>query len=49
MLVCGNTASMLADTRYGAAFKVIGSRDVHFGKFGACNQSGDCGTGDACC
>jgi SAM-dependent methyltransferase len=32
-LVCGNTASMVSDTRYGKAFKVIGGRSVHFGKF----------------
>ena len=33
MLVCGNTASMLANTRYGKAFKIIGDRSVHFGVF----------------
>lgn len=36
MLVCGNTASMISNTRYGKAFKVIGDRSVHFGKFDGC-------------
>ncbi|MDR2599923.1 MAG: methyltransferase domain-containing protein [Oscillospiraceae bacterium] len=33
MLVCGNTASMVSNTRYSSAFKVIGDRSVHFGMF----------------
>lgn len=36
MPVCGNTAAMLADTRYGRHFEVIGDRSVHYGLF-------DCG------
>jgi SAM-dependent methyltransferase len=36
MLVCGNTASMISNTRYGKAFKVIGNRDVHYGVFEDC-------------
>lgn len=31
--VCGNTASMLAETRYGAHFQITGSRAVHYGEF----------------
>jgi len=38
MLVCGNTASMLSNTRYGKAFKVFGDRSVHFGVFGECGD-----------
>ena len=38
MLVCGNTASMLLNSRYGKAFKVIGDRSKHFGKFGGCGS-----------
>ncbi len=34
--VCGNTASMLSNTRYGKAFRVIGDRNVHYGIFGGC-------------
>ena len=41
MLVCGNTASMISNTRYGKAFKVIGDRSTHFGAFE------DCGTDTA--
>jgi len=37
VLVCGNTASMLSDTRYGKAFKVTGDRSVHYGAFGGCS------------
>jgi hypothetical protein len=36
MLVCGNTASMISNTRYGKAFKVIGDRTTHFGAFEGC-------------
>ncbi|MCB9671585.1 MAG: methyltransferase domain-containing protein [Alphaproteobacteria bacterium] len=34
--VCGNTAAMLRDTRFGAHFDVVGDTSVHFGVF-------DCG------
>jgi len=40
MLVCGNTASMVSNTRYGKAFKVIGDRSVHYGKFDGCSSEG---------
>ncbi len=33
MLVCGNTASMLQNTRFSAHFRVIGDRAVHYGPF----------------
>ena len=58
MLVCGNTASMLSNTRYGKAFKVIGNRAVHFGVFEVCEgcfsvSGADCDCADqgsgACC
>ena len=42
MLVCGNTASMLYHTRYRKAFKVIGDRSVHFGKFNGCAAESGC-------
>ena len=38
MLVCGNTASMVSKTRYGKAFKIIGNRSMHFGKFESCGS-----------
>jgi len=51
MLVCGNTASMLSDTRYGKAFKTFGDRSVHYGIFS--DRGVDCGcdetsTGSCC-
>ena len=33
MLVCGNTAAMVEETRFGKHFKVIGDRSVHYGPF----------------
>lgn len=33
MLVCGNTADMLARTRYAAHFRVVGDKATHFGLF----------------
>ena len=33
MLVCGNTASMLMNTRFGKHFKIVGDRSYHFGPF----------------
>ena len=51
MLVCGNTASMLMNTRYGKAFRIIGDRSVHYGAFGGCGDD-SCGeapgTGSCC-
>ena len=38
--VCGNTASMLLNTRYSKAFKVIGGRSVHYGKFYGSAEAG---------
>ncbi len=49
MPVCGNTAAMVGDTRFGAHFKVVGDKSVHFGAFGAVpteetpNDGGGCG------
>ena len=37
MLVCGNSASMVSNTRFGKVFKVT-ERTGHFGKFGACGN-----------
>ncbi|UOQ69967.1 hypothetical protein [Hymenobacter cellulosilyticus] len=33
VLVCGNTADMLSLTRYGAHFRVDGTKNQHFGLF----------------
>ena len=54
MLVCGNTAAMIRDTRFGEHFKVKGDLSVHFGPF-ACGpaaakeNAGDASSGGACC
>ena len=50
-LVCGNSASMVSNTRYGKAFKVTGNREVHYGVFADC-ATGDCTGGESvghCC
>jgi len=39
LLVCGNTALMLSDTRFGKVFKVT-ERTGHFGVFGDCGNLG---------
>ena len=53
MLVCGNTAAMVGDTRYGRHFKVIGDRSTHFGPFDCAPSPGSAGgatpAGGACC
>ena len=53
MLVCGNTAAMVGDTRYGRHFKVIGDRSTHFGPFDCAPSPGSAGSatpaGGACC
>lgn len=55
ILVCGNTASMLGETRYSAHFLVTGNRSVHFGPFDCApaaarreSEEGSC-CGGACC
>ncbi|HXH64213.1 MAG TPA: methyltransferase domain-containing protein [Mariprofundaceae bacterium] len=51
MLVCGNTASMLRHSRYGAHFVVHGDRSRHFGPFDCAPAAGngDVPAGAACC
>ena len=51
MLVCGNTASMVSNTRYGKAFRVEGDRKVHYGKFDGCgdgDKKKDARSGSCC-
>ena len=51
--VCGNTASMLQETRYKKHFQIIGNRSVHYGPFEGCGSrfegSQDFETGGGCC
>jgi arsenite methyltransferase len=54
MLVCGNTASMLTNTRYGKHFKIVGNKIRHFGPFPCGPASAASKTevdkiGDSCC
>lgn len=51
VLVCGNTAAMLQDTRFGRHFRVIGDRSVHFGPFacGPVPAALEAPTDGACC
>jgi len=42
MLVCGNTASMVSETRYARHFHLVGDRSVHFGLFD-CSPSASAG------
>lgn len=51
MLVCGNTAAMLAETRFAPHFRVVGDRHTHYGAF-ACGpgvEARETATGGACC
>ncbi|GAB5519182.1 MAG: methyltransferase domain-containing protein [Rhodothermales bacterium] len=48
MLVCGNTAAMVANTRFGAHFRVIGDRSVHFGLFDCAPAAADGGDAVGC-
>jgi len=50
MPVCGNSTSMVQDTRYGKYFKIAGDRSVHYGEFDCkpiSNTTGD--TSQGCC
>ncbi|HDS84004.1 MAG TPA: methyltransferase domain-containing protein [Phycisphaerales bacterium] len=53
MLVCGNTAAMLQETRYGRHFQIHGDRSVHFGPFecspAASRTDDNPNPGGACC
>ena len=51
MLVCGNTAGMLSETRFGKHFRVEGDRSVHYGLFDcspAVTKDGECAGGGCC-
>jgi SAM-dependent methyltransferase len=55
MLVCGNTASMLQNTRFAKYFRITGDRSVHYGAFDCApaaakaeDENGN-SSGGACC
>lgn len=47
--VCGNTADMLAATRYAPHFKVDGDKSAHFGLFDCGPAAADAANAGACC
>lgn len=53
VLVCGNTAAMLQDTRFAPHFEVAGNRSTHYGLFdcgpSAPGAAADAGAAGACC
>jgi SAM-dependent methyltransferase len=51
MLVCGNTAAMVQETRFGRHFTVTGDRSTHFGPFPCCHAPAASGidTTAGCC
>jgi len=53
MLVCGNTAAMLQETRFARHFKIMGDRSVHYGPFNckpaAAAPENNEGAGGSCC
>jgi arsenite methyltransferase len=53
MLVCGNTAAMLAETRYAPHFRLTGDRSIHYGPFDCAPSVSKAydgqGSGGACC
>jgi len=54
MLVCGNSAAMVGETRFGSHFRVSGDRSTHFGPFDCApaavkGAAGDTCSGGSCC
>jgi len=51
MLVCGNSAAMVQETRFGKHFTVTGDRSVHFGVFpcGPASAKSADSCADGCC
>ena len=52
MLVCGNTAAMLEQTRFAKVFRVVGDRTTHYGAFdcsgGSCSEGEPAMEGSCC-
>ena len=49
MLVCGNTADMLTQTRYARHFRVLGDKHKHLGLFDCAPETGVSSAAGACC
>ncbi len=48
MLVCGNTAAMVGETRFAEHFRVLGDRSNHFGAFDCSSPASEV-SGGGCC
>lgn len=48
MLVCGNTASMIQNTRFSKHFSIMGDRSIHFGPFGCTSVESKYSDRDGC-
>lgn len=49
MLVCGNTAAMLGETRFAKHFNIFGDRSNHFGAFDCSTPTSKNSNGGRCC
>ncbi|NBC17054.1 MAG: methyltransferase domain-containing protein [Bacteroidetes bacterium] len=49
MLVCGNSAAMVEETRFGRYFEVVGDRSVHYGLFDCDPAEAEASDGGGCC
>jgi hypothetical protein len=49
MLVCGNTAAIVGETRFSKHFRVLGDRSNHFGSFVCSAPASDGDSGSECC
>ncbi len=54
LLICGNTAAMLGETRYAPYFRIVGDNSVHYGLFdcvpgGGLKAEGEDAAPGACC
>jgi ubiquinone/menaquinone biosynthesis C-methylase UbiE len=49
MLVCGNTAAMVGETRYAEHFRILGDRSVHYGPFDCAPAPSGAAPAGACC
>lgn len=49
LLVCGNTASMISNTRFGKHFKIVGNQSKHFGLFPCGPATSESSQTSSCC
>lgn len=49
MLVCGNTAAMVGETRFSKHFQLLGDHSNHFGAFACSNLASNINSGSGCC